>query len=188
MQMVEIGILSNYKREYQRNWQWCMAIMGLSILLLIANAYIYSTHVSNKICLVAVFAIIHFALIQPSVVYSVLLYSLYKRFFALNSFLRLVKWIILSKVLTLAVEKVHNVQNSKPIASVKTSLFLWKIWANLNNFSHSVWNAMTMHKQQWNLWMLFKYTGSYVNTYVCEILIKKTLLVAFIQFFNKCFD
>lgn len=97
IQTAKIGINCDYKKDYQRNWQWCMAILGLYIFLTIGSACAGVNTVQSKIYIVVAGVLENFVTVQISIRYSILLHSLYKRFFALNTFLRLVKVALLMK-------------------------------------------------------------------------------------------
>lgn len=68
-----------------------MAVIVLSIIMLIASAFTWM-HFKLQLIPIAVRVILqHFVYARTSTVYHALLYSLYKRIFSLNSFLRLVE-------------------------------------------------------------------------------------------------
>lgn len=92
-QLAKIGIHFNYKRLYQHNWQWCIAVLALIMLMLIATVYTWL----HTVPLIVFFTCIlqNAVLIWTSTIYNILLYSLYKRFSALNTFLRWVLVIII---------------------------------------------------------------------------------------------
>lgn len=87
--MTAVGIQFNYKKVYRRNLHWCITIMGLSIILLIATLYIWLYSTAHMICLLTACILQNFVFVHTTAIYNILLYSLYQRFSALNSYLRL---------------------------------------------------------------------------------------------------
>lgn len=88
MQMKGVGIYFNYKKECQRNWQLCTAIIGLTMFLLMISSFLNTT---SSILFVAGSILEDVVLVLQPTVFNILMYSLYQRFFALNSYLRWVE-------------------------------------------------------------------------------------------------
>lgn len=85
--MAKVGIDFNFKKSYRHNWQWCMTFVGVYIFLLIGAAYLWQLTMPLTVASVWENSVIFWI----PVIYYILLYNLYKRFSALNSFLRFVE-------------------------------------------------------------------------------------------------
>lgn len=90
--MADMGIHFNYKKEHRRFWQCCIIAMVITIALIIVSynccSFRASNHLIDMIEYFTSYIPQNCSLVQISVSFLILLYSIYQRFAALNSILR----------------------------------------------------------------------------------------------------
>lgn len=92
-----IGIHFNYKKLRCRLWQFCSITVGICLILAILSVKTYYLlKLVQSTFYLTFFPVLiqNCALIQILTTFNILLYTLHRRFVALNSFLRLLQMIV----------------------------------------------------------------------------------------------
>lgn len=141
-QMAGVGTHFDYKRENQRNWLWCIAQIPILLLSLSSPDMIRSVKVFMFFSVVGILQ--YFAFVLTSIIYIIFMFSLYRRFYALNAFFRLVRmipliekrywltsWILFFPLFQIEVDVCRTRIWSMPLNSLEASMIVWLVlWIN----------------------------------------------------------